>query len=60
MYCSTEALNYNTTYVASVYHVQTLIIALFKDVNITCEHDYTYKLGKLLCDDILIYENEIS
>ena len=35
MYCSTEALNYNTTYVASVYHVQTLIIALFKDVNIT-------------------------
>ena len=33
MYCSTEALNYNTTYVASVYHVQTPIIALFKDVH---------------------------
>ena len=61
MYCSTEALNYNTTYIASVYHVQTLTIALFKDVNITySEHDYTYKLVKLLCGNISIYENDIS
>ena len=58
MYCSTETLNYNITYVATVYHVQILIIALFKDVIITLIHDYTYKLVKLLCDDISIYEND--